>query len=101
MRPGSSTTTRLICRTLYAATARTLNLAPDQHIEDIFKRILGGCHSVVDGLGATRNRLSDAHGRGKAAVRPPPRHAASAVNLAGAMATFLVETWMARRADAN
>lgn len=82
---------------LYGTTARTLDLAPDQHTEQIFKQILGGCHAVVDGLGAMRNRLSDAHGRGKAAVRPSARHAALAVNLAGAMATFLLETWAHRR----
>jgi hypothetical protein len=39
-----------------------------------------------------RNKLSDAHGRGKAGGRPKPRHASLAVNMAGALATFLVET---------
>jgi len=29
-------------------------------------------------------------------VRPSARHAQLAVNLAGAMATFLVDTWIAR-----
>jgi hypothetical protein len=77
---------------LYGLTAASLNLAPSQHTEQVFKQILGGCHSVVEGLGALRNRLSDAHRRGKAGVRPQPRHAQLAVNLAGSMATFLVET---------
>jgi hypothetical protein len=52
---------------------------------------------VVEGLGALRNRLSDAHGKGTAGVKPAPRHAELAVNLAGTMATFLVATWEARR----
>ncbi|MFI5382276.1 MAG: abortive infection family protein [Tepidisphaerales bacterium] len=77
--------------------ATELNLVPSQHTEEVFKRILGGCHSVVEGLGALRNRLSDAHGKGKAAVKPSPRHAQFAVNLAGAMGMFLVETHQARR----
>lgn len=77
---------------LYRKAAETLNLAPDQHTEEVFKRILGGCQSIVEGLGAIRNRLSDAHGRGPKPARAAGRHAALAVNLAGAMAMFLVET---------
>ncbi|MDH4989105.1 abortive infection family protein [Aminobacter anthyllidis] len=77
---------------LYRIAAECLNLAPDQHTEDIFKRILGGCQTIVEGLGAIRNKLSDAHGRGPKPARATGRHAALAVNLAGAMAMFLVET---------
>ncbi|MCQ3950557.1 MAG: abortive phage resistance protein [Planctomycetes bacterium] len=78
---------------LYGKAAASLNLAPSQHTEQVFKQILGGCQSVVEGLGAMRNKLGDAHGQGKQAVRPAPRHAELAVNLAGTMATFLVATW--------
>jgi hypothetical protein len=85
---------------LYKLTALELNLAPSQHTEPIFKQILGGCSSVVEGLGALRNKLGDAHGRGKSAVKPTPRHAQLAVNLAGAAATFLFETWEARKGTA-
>ena len=77
---------------LYKATAKLLNIAPSQHSEQIFKQILGGCAAVVEGLGALRNRLSDAHGQGKKQVKPAPRHAELAVNLAGAMAIFLTAT---------
>lgn len=82
---------------LYKSTARTLNLAPDQHTEQIFKQILGGCQTVVEGLGAMRSKLSDAHGRGRRGARPADRHAELAVNLAGAMATFLVRTWQFKK----
>jgi hypothetical protein len=78
---------------LYNLTAKELNLAPSQHSEDAIKAILGGAMSLVNGIGTLRNRLSDAHGRGgKLLVRPSPRHARLAVNTAGAVATFLVET---------
>ncbi|MBY3093331.1 abortive infection family protein [Rhizobium laguerreae] len=77
---------------LYRIAAGCLNLAPDKHTEDTFKRILGGCQTIVEGLGAIRNKLSDAHGRGPKTLRASGRHAALAVNLAGAMAMFLVET---------
>jgi len=84
---------------LYSLTAEQLNLSPSQHTEQIFKQILGGCKSVVEGLGALRNKLSDAHGKGKKAAKPSARHAELAVNLAGSMATFMVSTWEARSAS--
>jgi hypothetical protein len=82
---------------LYRATAGALNLAPSQHTEEAFKRILGGCTSVVEGLGTLRNRLSDSHGRGKSGIRPAARHAELAVNMAGSMATYLIATLEARK----
>ena len=79
---------------LYAKTAKVLNLAPNQHSEEPIKAILGGAMNLVNGIGTLRNRLSDSHGRGgKMPVRPSPRHASLAVNTAGAVATFLVETY--------
>lgn len=81
---------------LYRQTAERLNLAPSQHTEQVFKQILGGCTAVVEGLGSLRNRLSDSHGKGKIAVKPAPRHAELAVNLAGALAMYLLSTWEAR-----
>lgn len=82
---------------LYKQAAEFLNLAPSQHTEQVFKQILGGCTAVVEGLGALRNRLSDAHGKGKIASRPAPRHAELAVNLSGALAMYLLATWQARQ----
>lgn len=82
---------------LYSEVAKQLTLSPGQHSEDIFKQILSGCHSVINGMAGLRNRLSDAHGKGRAGVKPAPRHAELAVNLAGSMATFLVATWDSRR----
>ncbi|GIU94139.1 MAG: hypothetical protein KatS3mg012_0596 [Gaiellaceae bacterium] len=83
---------------LYGKVASALNIAPSEHTEEAFKQILGGCWSVVNGLATLRNRISDAHGQGSKPVRPAPRHAELAVNLAGAMASFLVATWEARKA---
>lgn len=81
---------------LYSMTATALNLAPNQHSEEAIKAILGGAITVVNGIGTLRNRLSDSHGRGGAPVRPVARHANLAVNMAGTLATFLVETHTAR-----
>lgn len=86
---------------LYALAAKELNLSPSQHEEKIFKQILGGAQSVVEGLGSIRNRLSDSHGRGRSGARPGPRHATLAVNLAGSIAGFLVATWAEREGIAE
>jgi hypothetical protein len=82
---------------LYRKLAKVLKLAPDDHTEAVFKQILGSCQSVVESLGALRNKLGDAHSPGPKRARPHARHAELAVNLAGAMATFLVATWEARQ----
>jgi Abortive infection C-terminus len=82
---------------LYKTTSQTLNIAASQHTEEVFKQILGGCSGVVTGLGTLRNRLGDAHGKGKNQVRPAPRHAELAINLAGSMALFLVQTYKAKK----
>ncbi|MES3033856.1 MAG: abortive infection family protein [Gemmatimonadota bacterium] len=81
---------------LYRLTADSLKLAPSQNTEQVFRQILGGCTAVVEGLGTLRNRLSDAHGKGKVAARPAARHAELAVNLAGALAMYLLATFDAR-----
>jgi hypothetical protein len=56
------------------------------------KRILGGATSVFEGLGSLRNKIGDAQGQGRRPIRPSARHAQLAVNLAGAVATFLIDT---------
>ncbi|WP_024773016.1 abortive infection family protein [Aquimarina macrocephali] len=81
---------------LYKLTAKKLNLAPDQHTEQIFKQILSGCISVVSGLGSLRNKLSDAHGSKMNSVKPSERHAELAVNIAGTMTVFLYDTYLER-----
>jgi len=82
---------------LYKQTATTLKLSPDQHTEQIFKQILSGCQSIIDGLGSLRNKLGDAHGKSQSRVRPGLRHATLAVNLAGTMSQFLLQTHIANK----
>lgn len=77
---------------LYRKVCTVLKLHPSEHTEELFKRILGGCANVVEGLGSVRNAEGDAHGQGRKSYRPAARHAALAVNLAGSMALFLMET---------
>lgn len=78
---------------LYKEVAKFLNLAPEQHQEQIFKQILGGASGIISGLGALRNKLGDAHGKSRKSVKPSERHSELAVNLAGSMAIFLFKTF--------
>jgi len=83
---------------LWHLCAEKLNLAPSQHTEVAFKTILGSAQSIVNTLGSLRSKIGDAHGHGRRPVKPKPRHAELAVNLAGTMASFLVATWSERHA---
>ncbi len=78
---------------LWTKCAEKLNLSPSQHTEEVFKSILGNCQSIVNNLASIRNKIGDAHGKGKKAIKPQSRHAMLVVNLAGSMSSFLVETW--------
>lgn len=77
---------------LYKTASSAMQVAPDQHSEQIIKQILSGAATLVGGLAAMRNALSDAHGRGKGSVGPAPRHAKLAVNAGFAIAGFLIDT---------
>jgi len=81
---------------LYKKAAKALNLAPEQHSEEVFRQILGGMTTVVNGFAGLRNRYGDSHGKEKRYVRPAERHAKFAVGLAGVLAAFLLETLEAR-----
>lgn len=82
---------------LYKAAAASMDIAPDQHSEQIIKQILTGVTTVVGGLAAMRNTLSDAHGKSKRSARPAPRHAKLAVNAGFAVAGFLMDTHVEKR----
>lgn len=86
---------------LYELVTEALNLSPAQHLELVFKQILGGCKSVVYGLSALRNKVGDAHASGKRPVKPGKRHAELAVNLSGTMATYLVASWEFKKVNCH
>jgi hypothetical protein len=81
---------------LYERVASAMNLGPQGHKEKVFKHVLGGCLSVVNGLAALRNAFGDAHGKGPRAPKPTARHADLAINLAGTLASFLMATYEER-----
>lgn len=82
---------------LYKLTADSLPVAPSPETKEIFKQVLGGCSAVINGVGAIRNKLGDAHGKDSKSAKPMTRHAELAVNLAGSMSMFLVTTFLESR----
>lgn len=79
---------------LYKLVSDKLNLSAEQHDSKVFKQILGGSSSIISGLGNLRNIHGDAHGKGKKeSYKPSMRHAELAVNLAGTMSLFLIQTY--------
>lgn len=70
----------------------------DPRMQELWGKILGGevASPSSFGLRTLDIQLGDAHGKGKSQVKPLPRHAQLAVNLAGATALFLIETWNSR-----
>lgn len=75
---------------LYKRAQKLLNLEPDRKdISDSLRQILSGLTSIVNGLAAMRNKMSDAHA---ATYRPSRHHAKLAVYAATTLADFLFET---------
>lgn len=78
---------------LYKKVSKKLNLYPQKYEDESFKKILGSCANIVNELGNLRNGIGDAHGTGRKVYKPSPRHAEFAVNLAGTMSLFLIQTY--------
>ncbi|MBN9486271.1 MAG: abortive infection family protein [Alphaproteobacteria bacterium] len=81
---------------LMKMTVEQLDVAPNQYAQASFKRLLVDAASAVDGLRVRRNGIATAYGHAELRIRPSERHAQLAVNMAGAAAIFLVESWDVR-----
>lgn len=84
---------------LYRLTSEHLRLVPAQQTEEALRRVLSGAANVMEGLCTLRNKAGDAHAGGRSSVAVEARHAALAVNMAGSMALFLIETASAQVAQ--
>lgn len=78
---------------LYKEVSDKLNLSPNNHNEQVFKQILGGCSSIVNGLANLRNEYGDSHGKGLKVYKPDQRHTDLAINMACSMSLFLIQTY--------
>lgn len=82
---------------LFKRASARLQLDPRADVHGALKRTLGACATLVDGIAELRNKLGDAHGKGRHSARPAKRHAELVVMIAGAMAGFLLATLDAQR----
>jgi len=82
---------------LWGVVQRHLLLDPGRFEDDDIKKILSGLSSIVDGIGALRTHAGSAHGRGRRPYALHERHAVLALNGAATLATFVIQTWTARR----
>ncbi|NQV94776.1 MAG: abortive infection family protein [Sphingomonadales bacterium] len=83
---------------LLKTTQEPLGLSPGRtdltpELEQDVRQVLGGLTLVTKGIGALRTHGGDAHGREKGFKRIDPRIARLALNSAGSIALFLIETW--------
>ncbi|MDX9719197.1 MAG: abortive infection family protein [Myxococcota bacterium] len=75
---------------LFARAAAHLGLSPKQQGAESLRKVLGACQAIVQGLCELRNQLGDAHGKRANAPSVEPEQAEFAVNVAGALSTFLL-----------
>ncbi len=75
---------------LYKRVQKVLNLESSRpDIDSPLKQVLSGLNSIISGIAAIRNRMSDAHVR---SYKPSKHHAVLVVNSAKTMANFLYDT---------
>jgi hypothetical protein len=90
-----------IIKDLWRAVSKDLGLTPGSMVDQDINRILSGMISVVDGIGALRTHVGSAHGHGREMYSLEPRHARLAIHAAHTLATFIVETWEARKRNSH
>jgi|GEM_PF-1715090 len=72
----------------YNEMRNLLNLAARKDVEDSFKQITSGLSSIINGIAAIRNKMSDGHSRD---VKPLKHHAKLVVNSAKVAVDFLYD----------
>jgi len=82
---------------LYKLVADKLEISPTSGQHKTFKKIFSGSSTLIIGITELRNHLGDAHGKGEDVVVIKVRHAELAVNIAGAIATYLISTFEEKR----
>jgi hypothetical protein len=82
---------------LHKKAAELLKLDPRPEVAESLRRVLQAGATIVDGLAHLRNKLGDAHGKGRHSPKPAKRHAEFAVMIAGAMTGLLLATLDAQR----
>jgi hypothetical protein len=79
----------------FKSVQRHLHLQPEREdLHESLRQMLGGLVSIVNGIAAARNAMSDAHAR---TYKPAPHHARLVVNAANTLTDFLLASYEAQR----
>jgi hypothetical protein len=79
----------------YKSVQKLLRLQPDREdLHESLRQMLIGLVSIVNGIAAARNAMSDAHAR---TYKPAPHHARLVVNAANTITDFLLASYEAQR----
>jgi hypothetical protein len=78
-----------------------LHISPDQEADEDFRALFQGIISVAQSVSSLRTKIGDAHGASPTRGQPLARHARLAVNVAGAVCIFLLETYQGMNAQAS
>lgn len=79
----------------YKGVQKLLNLQPERDdLHESLRQMLTGLVSIVNGIAAARNAMSDAHAR---TYKPAPHHARLVVNAANTITDFLLASYEAQR----
>lgn len=82
---------------LYKKAARQMRLTEEGYADEALKQVMRGCTQIVQGIGEFRNKMGDAHGKGSVEPFANSLQAELAITTAGAMATFFLATWEAKK----
>jgi Abortive infection C-terminus len=79
----------------YKGVQKLLNLQPEREdLHESLRQMLTGLVSIVNGIAAARNVMSDAHAR---TYKPAPHHARLVVNAANTITDFLLASYEVQR----
>jgi len=77
-----------------------LHISPEQEADGDFRALFQGTITVAQSIGSLRTKMGDAHGASPTRGQPLARHARLAVNVAGAVCIFLIETYQEMKVQA-
>jgi hypothetical protein len=77
---------------LYSHVSNALGISPSGQVSRLHRQFFGATHTIIQSVGELRNKIGDAHGKGRQSITPSRAQAELAINLAGAVANFLLST---------
>lgn len=84
-------------RGLSKAVHPLLDISPDKEADEDFRALFQAIITISRSLGSIRTKIGDAHGASPTRADPIERHARLAVNIAGAVCFFLLETYSEKK----